>query len=237
MGRVEVIGAVITAQTYKSHTLTPIDDRLVLDMVIERALAIEGLDRVVVSTSSLMADRPIVKRALACGVVTSFGPVTDAWERHRIACQDHQLSVMVRLSGTGPLVDPLVVGPMVRAVASGTMVYAKAIRFPIGLDVEVASVQRFLQCKPESIEDHRDVTGPLSRAARHEKKDGIVQCSMPLGAVKWDAETDEDVSFLRALVPTLMPGHYSWRHTLTHAADLVSALPEDSPLLAAKRAA
>lgn len=232
------VGAVIRAQKDGGHgrALEVVGETTVLGMVLERAMAIKGVDLLVVSTTSLIEDRPIARTASAFGIEVAYGPIKDAWERHKIACQGYGLDVIVRLDASKPLFDPRMVEPMVRMVGLKSLLYAGTQDWPIGMDVEVFSAERFVACQPQSADDQRGVTGPIRRVAEQEKRAGFVKCSLPLQGVKWSIETSVDVDFLRLLAPTLEPGNYKLSHTLARATDLIQQLPPDSPALIERRA-
>ena len=143
--------AVIQARTGSSRlpgkVLRPLGDRAVLDWVVRAGQSADGVDGVVIATSTAPGDDPIVQVGERLGVPVVRGSEDDVLSRFLTAVDEHPCDAVVRLTSDCPLLDPALIGQTValwRADPSpSTTPPTTLVRsLPRGLDVEVASSTR-----------------------------------------------------------------------------------------------
>jgi spore coat polysaccharide biosynthesis protein SpsF len=109
-----------------------------LDRVVARVMACPEIGQVVIATSDLPADDALAARARALGVLAYRGSPHDVLDRYAGAAALAGADVIVRVTSDCPLLDPGVIGDIVRAL-DGATDYASNTHtrsFPRGLDVE-----------------------------------------------------------------------------------------------------
>ncbi len=80
---------------------------------IHRAKLARSLDRIVLATTELLGDRPVIAVAQEAGVPYATGSVDDVLDRVYHAAKGLEASVVVRLTGDCPMIDPAVIDQVV----------------------------------------------------------------------------------------------------------------------------
>jgi len=122
--------------------LKPLVGRPMLAHLIERLQATRMLNGIVVATTHLPQDRPIVELAEQAGVMWYTGPEEDVLARYAGAAEMAGAEVVVRITSDCPLIDPVTVDEVVRFYLAYDYDYVGAgvgSGFPRGLDTEVFS--------------------------------------------------------------------------------------------------
>ena len=138
-----VVQARMASVRLPGKALYPLAGTTVLGFLLNRLEACEGVDRVVVATTTRDEDAPIRRWAEAEADVCVMCPeVDDVLGRFVLAAEAlGDDDVVVRLTGDNPLVCPEVVDHCAAWVANGTYDYYRTgDTFPEGLDVEACTV-------------------------------------------------------------------------------------------------
>lgn len=148
------VNAVIQARLGSSRlpgkVLRTLGDRPVLDWVVDAAIRADGIDEVVVATSTATADDAVADRATALGVTVVRASEDDVLSRFVAAVDAAPCDAVVRLTADCPLLDPELIS-LVAATIKNTpwadYISTTLVRtLPRGLDTEVvrSSVLRAL---------------------------------------------------------------------------------------------
>jgi spore coat polysaccharide biosynthesis protein SpsF len=152
--------------------LLDIAGKPMLQHVIERTRRAQTLDAVVVATSSDKADDPIADFCTSLDVPCFRGSLHDVLDRYYQAAKAHHATILVRITGDCPMIDPDLIDETVRLVSGrvdGHTIDFAANRlpppfertFPIGLDVEVCTFAALQRAWQESTETfHREHVMP-----------------------------------------------------------------------------
>ena len=118
-------------------------DQPVIQWVYERARRIEGVDDVVVATTTAVADDCLAEWCVRHGMRVFRGSERDVLGRYVRCARTHEADAIVRITADCPLLDPSVSGKVLAAFVDGQPCdYASNTnppRFPDGLDTEVIS--------------------------------------------------------------------------------------------------
>ncbi|WP_439817252.1 cytidylyltransferase domain-containing protein [Zavarzinia sp. CC-PAN008] len=125
-----------------NKVLAPIEGRPMALFIADRLACAPGVDRVAIATTTEGSDDPLAQAAADAGIACHRGPVDDIAERLAGAAHALGASIVVRVWGDCPLIDPAVVGILVDHVVSGRADWAcNALpgrrTYPPGLDAEV----------------------------------------------------------------------------------------------------
>jgi spore coat polysaccharide biosynthesis protein SpsF len=197
----------------------PILGEPLLSRVVRRASRAARLDEVVVATTVEPADDPIVQLARREGWPIERGSEHDLLDRYVQAARSHRADAVVRITSDCPLIDPDVVDLVVRSFEEAGVDYASNTlaprTFPLGLDVEVMSV--------DSLERAwRDDTNPAWREHatpylyRHPELFALLRVSNDVdqSAHRWTVDTPEDYELVSRIYGYFEHDRFTWREAL-----------------------
>jgi len=141
-----MIGIVIQTRMGSSRlpgkVLLKLDEKSVLDYVINQVKHCKLVNKVIIATTSLSDDDIIVQSAKDNDVQYFRGHPTDVLDRYYQCAKEYGLSIIVRITSDCPLIDPEIVDQAIRTFIENKYDYLsnnKPRTFPYGLDVEVFS--------------------------------------------------------------------------------------------------
>jgi len=150
------IGAIVQART--SSTRLP--EKVLLDLpygsgvnvlqqVIRRLKASKHINQIITATTTDDADTKIVNTAKKENVLFFRGSKDNVLERYYLAAKENDLDIIVRITSDCPCIDPEIVDEVLSTHLKKRSDYTSntLIRtFPVGLDVEVISLQTLEKC-------------------------------------------------------------------------------------------
>jgi spore coat polysaccharide biosynthesis protein SpsF len=183
----------------------------------------------VVATTELSEDDAVVALARDEGIDHVRGPVEDVLSRFLMASEGRDESVVIRLTGDCPLLDPAVIARTVAAFESQDVDYLSSTlerTLPRGLDVEVfsASALRRAGEEAEGI-DRVHVTSYLYRHPERFRVAGLT-FEPHAGDLRVTLDTAEDAAALDAIVRELGDRPPAW----TEVVDLLRRRPDIAAL-------
>ena len=220
--------AVVQARTGSTRlpgkVLADVDGRPMLAFMLER-LARLRVDRLVVATSDLARDDPIVEVVTGMGLASVRGPESDVLARFRVAMETYPSDVVVRMTADCPLIDPEVVERVIERrqetgadYASNTIVRT----FPDGLDVEVFTATALREAAAEAVDPYeREHVTPFIywRPERYRLAELVMESDA--SGARWTVDTAEDLEHVRTIVAALPdPVHAGWREILAASASI-----------------
>ena len=120
--------------------LLPLQGKPVMQHVFERILYCQRIDRVIVATTDLEQDDPIVELFNSLDVQIFRGSSEDPTDRYYRAAQHFRVKHLVRIMADCPLVDPKIVDKVIDLYFNGDHDFCcLAGEFPTGLDTTVYS--------------------------------------------------------------------------------------------------
>lgn len=205
-----IVQARMGSERLPGKVLADLAGRPMLAHVVARAAACEQIDQVVVATGDGAVDDAVASAAAVLGVACFRGSPSDVLARYRGAAEMFEADVVVRLTADCPLLDPAVIGEVVRALVDGPPCdYASNVgarTYPRGLDVEAL---------------WRDTLHRLDRLARtpatrehvtalvHQRPELFVTACVTARAdasdLRLTVDTVEDLELVRAIHARLAP--------------------------------
>lgn len=128
--------------------LKPLKGKPMLAHIIERLKQAKLLDYIIIATSYLEQDRPIVESAQKNDVLSFAGSEDDVLLRYAKAAKTVDADTIVRVTGDCPLIDPVTVDNTVAFFKNNDYDYVGAgisTGFPRGLDTEVFSKEALIR--------------------------------------------------------------------------------------------
>ncbi len=141
-----IIQARMGSTRLPGKVLMKLEGKTVLQHVIERVKQADMVNDIIIATTLLDHDNPIVEEATKCGVRIYRGSEDDVLSRYYLAAKENRSDVIVRITSDCPLIDPIVVDELVRyyldnnfdiVTNAGADLFNRT--YPRGLDTEVFS--------------------------------------------------------------------------------------------------
>ena len=151
---VAIIQARMGSERLPGKTLAEVAGKPLLQHVIERLARSRTLSEVVVATTSRIQDRPILALAQSLGIRAVAGSEDDVLARYMLAAIESRATVLMRVTGDCPLVDPELADTVVDAYYEHHVDYAtnrEEAGFPRGMDAEVFSRESFEKVFQEAV--------------------------------------------------------------------------------------
>ncbi|ATG54404.1 spore coat protein [Brachybacterium ginsengisoli] len=224
------IVAVIQARTGSSRlpgkVLRPLGGRPVLGWVVRAAQEAEGVDDVVIATSTAAGDDAVAALGEELGVTVVRGSEDDVLSRFALALEETGADAVVRLTADCPLADPALISSVVSMWrADPSLDYAATIlvrTLPRGMDVELASKDALRIADAEAESYHRThVTSYLYDSKRQFRTMGLV-VQPAANDLRVTLDTAEDGEMLDAVVAELGDRAPAWHEVV----DLLRTRPD-----------
>jgi spore coat polysaccharide biosynthesis protein SpsF len=146
------IGIVILSRYSSSRlpgkALMKIQDKTVLDYIIERLLQVVTRDQMVLATSSEPSDDPIAAFARSRNIHCHRGSLENVAERFYNAAKERKWEYAIRINGDNIFVDILLLKKMVGFAQSESYDFISNVKdrtFPKGMSIEIARVAYYAQ--------------------------------------------------------------------------------------------
>jgi len=204
MNPIAIVQARMGSTRLPGKVLLPLAGTTVLGCVVERLSRCDSLHGIVIATSDLAQDEPVVEEAGRLGVPWERGDANDVLARYCDAARRSGADPVVRITSDCPLIDPDVVDAVVRAYAAGECDYASNTTertYPRGLDTEVVSRGALERARRDASESYeREHVTP--HIYRHPETFRIRAYRNPDGsdrsALRWTLDTSDDYAFVQA---------------------------------------
>lgn len=190
----------------------PLADRPLLGHVLQRARRARALDEVVMATTTLPLDDPLVPLAREYGASVFRGHPTDLVDRYYHAALVHGADVVVRIPADNPLIHPREIDRIVEYYLTHDVDFASNItsflgnEYPDGLGAEVFSMVRMKELF-DTVTNPRDREHVTTyfRENPQSFRCGTVPCPPEFRRpdVVLDVNTPEDYAFISRLFAAL----------------------------------
>ena len=122
--------------------MMPIGKYTLLSLVIERVKQAALVDKVILASTGTAIDVPLLKEAEKRGSISFAGSENDVLDRYYQCAVLHQASIIIRVTGDCPLIDPRIIDQIISLFKTGNVAYASNFHpptYPNGFDVEIFS--------------------------------------------------------------------------------------------------
>jgi len=204
MKTVAIIQARMSSTRLPGKVLKVIEDRTVLDRMVERVQKAIRVDQTIIATTIDSTDDPIVDYCTKTGITCFRGSLQDVLDRYYQAAVLCHADIIVRLTGDCPLIDPCLIDAVIDALVNEKADFAcnrlpppMKRTYPIGLDVEACTFAALKRAWTEATEKHeREHVLPYLYDVPGRFKVVQLNYSQDLGAMRWTLDTPEDLKLL-----------------------------------------
>ena len=192
---------------------------------------------VVVATSDLDRDDPIVDIAERCGVPVVRGSERDVLARFATAVAHFPAPVVVRLTADCPLTDPAIVAAVVQRHRATSADYTSNVlprSFPKGLDVEVIATDALLAADRDAVDAaEREHVTPFVYRRPERFRLANLDSGVDAGDERWTVDTAEDLEWVRSMVATAGDPRVGWQTLLAQVGRRAAPVPVGTVVLRA----
>jgi len=194
----------------------------VLAHCVTRARACSAVDDVVVATTTLGADDPIVELCRARGWRWFRGSEHDVLDRFHQAAREAKADDVIRLTADCPLNDATVMTALVERFRADGADYASTSyprrTFPLGISSEImrATALERAWCDDDDPAWREHVTPYIYRHPERFRLSGF-SCEADYTHHRWTLDTPEDFEVLRAIFAHFGATDVGWRDVLAAA--------------------
>lgn len=211
---VAIVQARMGSERLPGKSLVSVAGKPMLQHVVERLQRSALLTEVVIATSDHPRDRSIATLATDLHVRPVLGREQDVLARYALAAWQASASVVVRVTGDCPLIDPEIVDETIEAYLDDPRcAYAANVierTFPRGCDTEVFSAESLFAADEEARLPHeREHVTPFirSRPDRFPQQSVVAPEEWRRPQYRLCVDTPEDLALIRAVFDMLGPGN------------------------------
>jgi spore coat polysaccharide biosynthesis protein SpsF len=183
--------------------LTDLGGVTVLARVVRRVQRAKLIAEVIVATTDLTNDDPIVEECADLGVAYFRGSESDVLDRYYQASKAFGSEAVVRITSDCPLIDPQLVDEMVQVFISSEADYASNViprTYPRGLDAEAFTAEALTWAWLEAREPHqREHVTPYLYEHPEVFEMASASADMDYSQYRWTLDTPEDLGLIRAI--------------------------------------
>ena len=222
-GRVRMMLAIVQARMRSTRlprkVLADLGGRSVLGRVLRRLQRSTFIDRVVVATSTHLADEAIGNECARYGVPVFRGDEEDVLDRFYSAAKAFGAEIVLRITSDCPLIDPDVTDRVIREFVDRQPDYASnALQrtYPRGLDSEVMSFAALERAWQQAQEPYqRSHVTPFIYQNPDRFEILSVENEIDYSEHRWTLDTNADLRFLRTVFERMdNRDDFSWRDVL-----------------------
>lgn len=148
------IQARMSSQRFPGKVLAPLQGKPLISHLIARAQQAQGVDQVVVLTSTEPSDAPLAAYLESVGCPVFRGELNNVFLRFRAALAQYPCDYFVRLSADSPLMDVKLLSDMVAYTQDDAYDFMSNVQsrmFPKGQSVEIVRRDAFLSVDAQAL--------------------------------------------------------------------------------------
>ena len=223
-----MIGAIVFARMAStrlpSKVMINVQDKPILQQIIERVRRSEYIQKVVIATSSNPSDDQIVELSRSIGADVFRGSENDVLDRCFQAAKQFSIDPIVRITADDPFKDPDIIDQVIKAFVEARGRYdlvCNTLRptFPEGLDVEVMSFHALREAWSNST-DPSEREHITQHMFKNPEKFQIlnIENSENISNIRLTLDTPEDLKFVKIIYDALYPAKmdFTWKDVISY---------------------
>jgi glutamate-1-semialdehyde 2,1-aminomutase len=218
MKTIAIVQARMGSTRLPEKSMKPIGGVPMIELLLRRLRGARRIDEVVLATSHDSRNDRLVAHVEGLGIRVHRGSENDVLDRYYHAAADSNPTLVVRITGDCPLVDPALVDGVIEKHLSSGVEYTSNVdppTFPDGLDVEVFSFDALRRAWNETVKtyDREHVTPYIRESGGFSK--GNVANEQDLSGERWTVDEADDFEVVNSVFAHFAPRtDFSWREVL-----------------------
>jgi glutamate-1-semialdehyde 2,1-aminomutase len=216
------IAVILQARTGSSRlpgkVLADLGGRPMLAFLVERLQRCQAVDQIILATTDQPEDDALVALGSSLGLRIVRGSEQDVLARFALAAESTDASILVRITGDCPLLDPVLLGEMIANFQQQDVDYFSNClppTYPDGLDIEVFTSAALLRAHRECTDPaQREHVTPWIRESGHFRL-GSKSHHVDLSGLRWTVDEPEDLQVIRSVANHFdNRSDFSWQQVL-----------------------
>lgn len=144
-----IIQARMGSKRLPGKVLMKIDEKTVLDYVIEQIKFCKSIEKIIIATTDKPEDKEIINFAKSRNIDFFVGSENDVLDRYYQCAKYNEFDEIIRITSDNPLIDPIIVDNLTNLFSSSLFDYISNFyppdkpTFPHGTNVEIFSMKSF----------------------------------------------------------------------------------------------
>jgi len=213
-----VVQARMGSTRLPGKVMKPLAGKTLIEVLISRLRKAKTLDEVLVATTTERRDDVLAAHCKSKRIPVFRGSSEDVLKRYVDACRKYSASVVVRITGDCPLVDPHLVDLLIRSFAKQRVDYLSNTNppsYPDGLDIEVFTIEALEKAADRaSLGPQREHVTPYIYESGLFKTANIANQD-DLSRERWTVDEPDDLKVVEAIFRHFYPRtDFSWTEVL-----------------------
>jgi spore coat polysaccharide biosynthesis protein SpsF len=212
-----IIQARMGSSRLPGKVLADIEGRAMLERCAGRAALSRLSGGIAIATTTLEEDLAIDRFCSHRGWRCWRGREVHVLRRYLDAAHWLGADVIVRISADCPLIDPDLIDDTIKRFTdlAPNVDYVGTIGYPLGLDVEVFSLETLRKANAEAIEaGHREHVTPYMYESDSRFRTAWIHHQPDLSEFRWTVDEEPDLRFVREIFRRMGRDHFSYRDVL-----------------------
>lgn len=223
-----IIQARMGSTRLPGKVLKTIEGIPMLELQINRLKYSKFSLEIIIATSILKQDKPILKLAEELKVKSYAGSHEDVLDRYYQAALRYNINIVARITADCPLIDPEILDRMLEIFLEGNYDYISNVRpatFPDGLDIEIFSFETLERTWKEArkTSEREHVTGYIGKNM-HLFKTFNFKYEEDFSEMRWTVDVPADFEFVKIVYKNLY--HKKKIFLMKDILDLLKEKPE-----------
>ena len=201
MSTIAIIQARMGSTRLPGKVLLNLEDKTVLEHVVNRVRFSKHVDDVVVATTISKDDLRIVELCANLGISVYCGSEDDVLDRYYQAAKLFKADNIVRITSDCPVIDPKIIDDVITAHLKNNADYTSNTfkeTYPDGQDVEVFTFAALRAAwKSAKLASEREHVTPYIRSNPNIFKYASLEYTEDISQKRWTLDNAEDLEFLR----------------------------------------
>ena len=213
-----VVQARMGSTRLPGKVMKPLAGRTLIEVLVSRLRKAKMLDEVLVATTTEKTDDVLAAHCKSKKIPVFRGSSEDVLKRYVDACRKYSASVVVRITGDCPLVDPQLVDSLIRSFAKQKVDYLSNTNppsYPDGLDIEVFTIEALEKAADRaSLGPQREHVTPYIYQSGHFKTANFANQD-DFSTERWTVDESDDLKVVDDIFQHFSPRiDFSWNEVM-----------------------
>ncbi len=212
-----IVQARMGSSRFPGKVLERIEDKTLINILLSRLSKAKKINEIILATTSKREELELINEAETFGIKVFKGSEDNVLERFYAAAKDFKATLIVRITGDCPLVDPGLVDEAIQIAKDKNYDYVSNVSpatFPDGLDVEVFKIDALKEAF-DNAKDPFDLEHVTPYIRNNSMNAFNIENDQDLSLLRWTVDEKEDLEVLKNIFEYFSPHiDFSWNKVL-----------------------